>query len=82
MKFTLFQDNTSSISIITSGEGVTARSKHFMVRFGHLKDLIDHGLMNLAHCPTELMVADYLTKSLGAKTLFELLRIVLGYPAN
>jgi hypothetical protein len=81
-KFTLFQDNTSAISIITSGEGVTAKSKHFLVRFGHLKDLIDHALMDLIHCPTEDMLPDYLTKPLPTASLFRLLRIVMGWPLN
>jgi hypothetical protein len=72
------QDNKSTIIIAEAGEGYTAKSKHFQVRFNFLKDLLESGKLTIEYCPTDLMTADYLTKSLGADALFAHLSTVFG----
>jgi hypothetical protein len=74
----VLQDNKSAIMIAEQGEGYTTKSKHFFVRFNFLKDLIDLGTLFIEYCPTEDMVADFLTKSLPAEPLFHLLAKAFG----
>jgi hypothetical protein len=74
----LKQDNTSAISIAISGEGVTARTKHFLIRYGFIKDMYDQNMLAVDHIPTDRMLADYLTKSLPGSKLFGFLSRVFG----
>ena len=74
----LKQDNTSAISIAMSGEGDTARTKHFLIRYGFLKDLYEKNMLAFDQVPTESMLADYLTKSLPGAKLFGFLSQVFG----
>ena len=52
------------------------RSRHINIRHFFVKDRIDKGELTVEHCPTELMIADYLTKPLQGKQ-FQLFRILI-----
>ena len=43
----------------------SSRTKHIDVRYKILKEQLDNDQFVLEYCPTEEMVADLLTKSLG-----------------
>ena len=63
----VYQDNLSSIKIITDGQGAAGKRKLFRVRYGFLKELIDDRSISLNHFPTQHMKADILTKPLGGQ---------------
>ena len=44
------------------------RSRHLDIKIFYIKDQIDKGLLDVKYCPTDQMMADYMTKSLqGSK---------------
>jgi hypothetical protein len=72
----LRQDNQSTITIIKNGEGYKGKSRHMRVRYGYLNDLFRTEDLLLEYEPTNLMVADLLTKPMGGK-VFRFLRYLL-----
>ena len=54
------------------------KSRHINIRFFFIKDILKREGIELLHCPTERMIADYYTKQLQG-TLFKKMRdIVMG----
>ena len=58
-------DNQSAIALATS-DGFRARSKHIDVRHHYIREKIEDNIIQLKYVPTELMVADNLTKAVSA----------------
>jgi hypothetical protein len=58
---TAYCDSQSAIKPTISG-ALTDRNKHYRTSLGYLKDFIDEHQVSLKYCPTELMLADSLTK--------------------
>ena len=85
VQFVLFQDNQSTLHLGQTGEGYAGKAKHFRVRFHFIKEMVEDGEMILVYCPTDRMLADFLTKSLPS-TQFILLRdVAMGlrlFPSN
>ena len=63
--FVLMEDNQSTIFMIKNGEGVGGKAKHFQVRYQFVTDLQNNGNLTVRYCPTEDMIADYLTKGMS-----------------
>jgi hypothetical protein len=72
----LRQDNKSTIAIIKNGEGYKGKSRHMRVMYGYLNDLFRSQALILEYEPTNLMVADILTKPMGGEQ-FRFLRYLL-----
>ena len=66
----IFQDNTSTIKLLENGRGSTGkRTRHFDIRLFYTKDLIDRKQLIIKYCPTEDMLADYMSKPLVGTAL-------------
>lgn len=61
---TLYQDNTSTISLATTGRSKSARTRHIAIRYFFVKDRVDSDEVKIVHMPTTHMIADILTKPL------------------
>ena len=74
-----YQDNTSAIQIEKNGSVSSGKkSRHINIRFFFIKDILKREGIDVKHCPTERMIADFLTKPLQGK-LFKYLRdIIMG----
>jgi hypothetical protein len=59
----LFQDNRSTIALCERG-GAGHRTKHIKIRNFYVKERVDEGEIVVRWMPTELMIADALTKPL------------------
>ena len=60
---TLYQDNKSAILLERNGRKSSGKNtKHVNIRYFFIKDRVDSGEVNIDHCPTALMIADYFTK--------------------
>ncbi|KAM4045391.1 uncharacterized protein ACNLHF_009219 [Anomaloglossus baeobatrachus] len=70
----IYEDNQECIKLACS-EKISARTKH--VRYHHLHDLIDHGIIQFVYCETHKMIADSLTKPLP-RPRFQGLRTTMG----
>lgn len=62
---TVFEDNQSCLSFVSS-DRLSKRSKHIETRRNFVRDLCDRREIRLEYCPTGSMIADVLTKPLGA----------------
>jgi hypothetical protein len=70
----LYQDNMSAMLLEKNGKASSSkRTKHIHIRYFYIKDKVDSGEIQLKHCPTEDMLADFFTKPLQGH-LFRKLR--------
>ena len=70
----IYQDNTSTIKLAENGKSSSGRrTRHFDIKLFYITDLIGRQEVMVKYCPTDDMIADYLTKPLtGSK--FKLFR--------
>lgn len=68
-----YQDNQSVIAIAANPIH-HARIKHMEIKTHFIRENIENGIVKLVYCPTELMIADVLTKPLPSKQHMELIR--------
>ena len=59
----IYEDNLSTIAMCLS-DSYTARSKHIAVRYHHIRDLVQSGIIKIDHIRTNDQPADLLTKGL------------------
>ena len=72
----IMEDNQAAICI--SRNPVTrARTKHSDIHYHYIREALAEGKINLKFCPTEIIVADILTKP-PPKASFELLHGIMG----
>lgn len=64
-------DNQSAIKMI-SNQKFSNSTKHIDTKFHFIKDISNQGLINIQYCPSELNIADMLTKALGGTKLKDL----------
>jgi hypothetical protein len=65
----IFRDNQSSMKLEQNGKTSSGkRTRHFNIKYFYITDLIKNGEVTIEYCPTDAMLADYMTKPLtGAK---------------
>jgi hypothetical protein len=65
----LLRDNQSSMKLEQNGKASSGkRTRHFHIKYFYITDLIANNEVTIRYCPTDLMVADYMTKPvMGAK---------------
>jgi hypothetical protein len=61
---TIFQDNTSTISLVVKGHSRSSRTRHIGIRYFFVKDRVDSGEIEVKHLSTSKMIADIMTKPL------------------
>ena len=76
----ILQDNQSTMLLAHNGQQSSGKAtRHIDVRYYFIKDQIDQKLMHLKYCPTNLMVADVLTKPLQGTQFCRLRTQLLNY---
>jgi hypothetical protein len=74
-----YQDNMSAMLLETNGRASAGqRSRHINIRYFFIKDRIAKGDINLVHCPTTRMIADYFTKPLQGPLFRTFRDIIMG----
>ena len=64
----LYQDNTSAMLLEKNGrESSGKRTRHINIGYFHIKDRIKNGDLEVKCCPTDEMVADFMSKPLQGK---------------
>ena len=72
-----YQDNTSAIKMESNGrKSCGEKSRHINIRYFFIKDVLKREGIELIHCSTERMIADYFTKPLQG-SLFKKMRDIL-----
>ena len=69
----VYQDNQSTMALISKGRSTSSRTKHINIRYFFVKDRVESGEVVIKYAPTEDMLADLLTKPLQGE-LFRKLR--------
>jgi hypothetical protein len=76
----LAKDNESEIRMLNNGkESCTSNSKHVAIKFFWCTDRIKNGNITVRHCPTEKMVADYMSKPLQGKLFVTFRNVIMGW---
>ena len=76
----LGQDNESAIKLEKNGRtSAGPRSRHIDIRFFWIKDRVKDGEIELRHCPTLQMLADFFTKPLQGALFRKFRDVILGY---
>ena len=65
----IYQDNTSTMKLENNGKASSGkRTRHFDIKYFYVTDLIGRQEVQIIYCPTDDMIADYMTKPLtGSK---------------
>ena len=76
----LHQDNESAIKLEKNGRmSAGPKSKHVKIRYFWVKDVMKSDGMEIRHCPTLKMLADFFTKPLQGQLFYKLRDVILGY---
>ena len=79
-KITLAKDNESEIRMLKNGkDSCTARSKHVAIKYFWSTDRIKNGDIQVKHCPTEKMLADYMSKPVQGSLFIRFRRVIMGW---
>ena len=65
---TIYEDNQSCLKLLKA-EHFSNRTKHIDTKYFYIKDYVMKNIVNCKYCPTELMLADIMTKPLSASRL-------------
>jgi hypothetical protein len=75
----LYQDNKSAILLETNGRASSSkRTKHIEIRYYYVADHIANGDLSIVWCPTDKMIADFLTKPLQGKVFQKFRDVLMG----
>jgi len=54
------------------------RTRHFNIKYFYITDLIQRGEVTIKYCPTDDMIADYMTKPITGKKFQEFKKAIMG----
>ena len=75
----LYQDNKSSILLETNGKkSAGKRSRALNIRYFFITDQVEKGNVSIEYCPTDNMVADFMTKPLQGTKFENFRKAILG----
>jgi hypothetical protein len=72
------QDNQSTMTLAVKETGVFKRSRHALVRYAYVRELVKNGIIRLVYIPTDKMLADVLTKPMAGKKFWDFYK-ALGF---
>ena len=67
----IYRDNTSSMKLEANGKASSGkRTRHLNIKYFYITDLIQRKEVIIEYCPTDVMIADYMTKPLTGTKFF------------
>jgi hypothetical protein len=67
----IYRDNTSSMKLEENGKSSSGkRTRHFNIKYFYITDLIQRNEVQIEYCPTDAMIADFMTKPLVGSKFF------------
>ena len=76
------EDNKSVLTLLEKRRFGTARTKHIKIRYFFVVDRIQAGELKMVYVPTDLMIADFMTKPLSGSQFKMLQEKLLGHSAS
>ena len=78
----VYQDNLSAMLLEKNGKmSSTKRIKHIHSQYFLIHERWSRGEIDIRHCPTDEMVADYFSKPLQGKKFLKFRALILGLEA-
>jgi hypothetical protein len=75
----LYQDNKSAILLEMNGRTSSSKqTKHIEIWYYYIADRIAKGDLSVVWCPTNKMIADFLTKPLQGKVFQQFRDVLMG----
>ena len=75
-----YQDNTSAIKMIKNGKSSCgSKSRHIHIRYFFTKDALERENIDVHHCASDNMVADFYTKPLQGKQFYHFRNLIMGH---
>jgi hypothetical protein len=75
----LYQDNKSAMLLETNGRASSSkRTRHIEIRYYYVADRVAKGDLRVVWCPTDEMIADFLTKPLQGKAFVKFWDLLMG----
>jgi hypothetical protein len=75
----LYQDNKSAVLLETNGRASSSkRTKHINIWYYYVADRVAKGDLRIVWCPTDKMIADFLTKPLQGMAFVEFRNLLMG----
>ena len=65
--------------LVNGKASCTSNSKHVAIKYFWCTDRIKKGKISVRHCPTEKMVADYMSKPLQGKLFISFRHVLMGW---
>ena len=81
VKFNIvFQDNTSTMKLALNGkESCGKRTRHFEIKKFYITDLIAHDEVEIRYCPTDDMLADYMSKPVTGQKFHKFKNLLMNH---
>jgi hypothetical protein len=79
----VYRDNTSSMRLEENGKASSGkRTCHFHIKFFYITNLINRNEIQIKYCPTEDMIADYMTKPLVGVKFEHFRKLIMNLLSN
>ena len=76
----ILQDNQSAMLMENNGRASCGkRSRHLNIRYFYVTDAVKRKEVEIAYCPTEVMLADFFTKPLQGSLFRKFRAVILGH---
>jgi hypothetical protein len=77
------RDNTSCMKLEENGKASSGkRTRHFNIKYFYITDLIKRKEIVLKYCPTDKMIADYMTKPLVGAKFHYFRNLIMNFPES
>ena len=77
----IHRDNQSTMKLEQNGKASSGkRTRHFNIKFFYITDLIQRQEVSIKYCPTDQMIADYMTKPLTGQKFHLFRKIIMNLP--
>jgi Reverse transcriptase (RNA-dependent DNA polymerase) len=75
----IYRDNTSAMKLEMNGKTSSGkRTRHLQIKYFYVTDLIERKEVNIEHCSTDSMIADYMTKPLTGSKFNKFRRFIMN----
>ena len=76
----VMRDNLSSMKFETNGKASSGKiTRHFDIKYFYITDLIERKEVEIQYCPTDDMIADYMTKPLSGAKFHKFRKLIMNY---